>query len=239
MHCESCVSRISEALSKLPGVQDLEVSLQPQQAAIHSEGRLDRETVRKAIQHVGKYEVLDAVESNGHAPGSQPSMDTLPPANAATYYPLLLVLGFLLLATGLLQWRAGVWNVARAMSDFMGCFFVVFAFFKLLDLEGFAGTFSRYDLLAARSTVYARVYPFLELSLGVAYLALSGPQLVWVNVATLVLMTIGSLGVIDTLCRREQIQCACLGTVIQLPMSTVTLIEDAGMALMAAVMLVM
>jgi hypothetical protein len=36
---------------------------------------------------------------------------------------------------------------------------------------------------------------------------------------------------------KTKIQCACLGTVFQLPMSTVTIVEDVGMVLMAAFML--
>jgi copper chaperone CopZ len=239
MHCESCVNRISESLSKLPGVQDLEVTLDPQQAVVQTETRLHRSVVENAVAQAGNYKVVDAVESANGIPSraTQPVDAPATPAAAATYYPLMLVLGFILLGTSILQWRAGTWSSGQAMSDFMGCFFVVFAFFKLLDLNGFAGTFSRYDLVAARSKVYAKIYPFLELALGVAYLV--GRHLFWVNIATLVLMTVGSLGVIVTLRRWEQIQCACLGTVIQLPMSTVTLIEDAGMALMAAIMLAM
>lgn len=234
MHCQACVSRISDSLSKLPGVQDLQVSLDPPEAVVQSTGGLNRHDVESAVAAAGNYRVVEAIATE-NGPATQMATTATTKSAAATYFPLLLVLAFLLLATGLLQWRAGEWNGMTAMSDFMGCFFVVFAFFKLLDLNGFAGTFSRYDLVAARSMVYAKVYPFLELALGVAYLI--GRQLFWVNIATLVLMTVGAVGVIAALRRREQIQCACLGTVIQLPMSTVTLIEDAGMALMAAVML--
>jgi hypothetical protein len=38
--------------------------------------------------------------------------------------------------------------------------------------------------------------------------------------------------------RRAGIHCACLGNVIKLPLSTVSLVEDIGMGLMAAAMLV-
>jgi hypothetical protein len=36
---------------------------------------------------------------------------------------------------------------------------------------------------------------------------------------------------------KQTIRCACLGSVFNLPMSTVTIVEDVGMVLMAAWML--
>ena len=50
-------------------------------------------------------------------------------------------------------------------------------------------------------------------------------------------MGVGTVGVVRTLLARRKIRCACLGTVFNLPMSSVTLVEDVLMAGMAAVML--
>jgi hypothetical protein len=50
-------------------------------------------------------------------------------------------------------------------------------------------------------------------------------------------MVLGSASVIKVLMDKQTIRCACLGTGFNLPMSTVTLIEDGGMAIMSAVML--
>jgi hypothetical protein len=58
-----------------------------------------------------------------------------------------------------------------------------------------------------------------------------------VNSITLIVMVVGAIGVVRSLTQRQQIRCACLGTVFNLPMSVVTLTEDALMAGMAAVML--
>jgi hypothetical protein len=55
--------------------------------------------------------------------------------------------------------------------------------------------------------------------------------------AALILSLVGAVGVIQSVARRQTIQCACLGTVFKLPMSTVTVIENLGMAAMAAWML--
>ncbi|MGC4002218.1 MAG: hypothetical protein QM811_03360 [Pirellulales bacterium] len=123
------------------------------------------------------------------------------------------------------------------MRHFMGGFFVAFAFFKLLDLRGFADAYRMYDVVAERSPAYGFVYPFLELGLGIAYLADVAPTAT--NVATILLMGVGAIGVVRSLLRKQTIRCACLGTVFNLPMSTVTLIEDGGMLAMAATMLAM
>ncbi len=58
------------------------------------------------------------------------------------------------------------------------------------------------------------------------------------NVTTLVLMLVGSVGVFQTLLNKRVIQCVCLGTVLKLPMTKVTLAEDLSMATMAAAMLI-
>jgi Methylamine utilisation protein MauE len=128
-------------------------------------------------------------------------------------------------------------TVQNYATFFMGWFFVIFAIFKLVDLRGFAAGFSMYDLLARRSRFYAIAYPFIELGLGIAYLARYLPQ--WVNLATVILMSLGSAGVINSLRKKQKIHCACLGAWIKLPLGTISLLEDLGMGLMALAMLVL
>ena len=117
----------------------------------------------------------------------------------------------------------------------MGAFFLVFGAFKLLDLSSFANAYSTYDLLATKVRVYGLIYPFLQLALGISYLTRFEPGLT--SVAALALMSLSSAGVARALVQKRKIRCACLGTKIQLPMSTISLIEDVLMAVMAAIML--
>ncbi len=117
----------------------------------------------------------------------------------------------------------------------MAGFFLVFSAFKFLDLSGFADAYASYDLLAKRWRGYGLIYPFLELALGLAYLFRL--ELKSALIATVVLMGFSALGVIQALSERRVLQCACLGTALKLPMSTITLVEDVGMAAMAAAML--
>jgi hypothetical protein len=159
-----------------------------------------------------------------------------PPAEKPTsYYPLLLVLFYLLGVTAAVELVAGHFDPMRAMAHFMAGFFLVFSFFKLLDVRAFADAYGSYDIVAAKWPVYGFVYPFIELTLGVAYLTHVVP--VVTNAVTLVVMGVSAIGVVKALLARRKIRCACLGTVFNLPMSKITLIEDGLMLAMAAGML--
>ena len=154
----------------------------------------------------------------------------------ATYKPLLLVFAYILLVTFAVEYIAGQFDLHRFMPNFMAGFFLVFSFFKMLDLAGFANTYSMYDVLAKRFHAYGYLYPFIELSLGTAYLL--GYRPMFTNVVTLIVMAFSSIGVIIAVMNKQKIKCACLGTGFNLPMTTVTIIEDLLMASMAAWMLV-
>jgi hypothetical protein len=79
------------------------------------------------------------------------------------------------------------------------------------------------------------VYAFVELGLGIAYLVGYNPLIT--NGVTIVVMSISIVGVLQSVLNKKKIQCACLGTVFNLPMSTVTIIEDALMIAMSGAML--
>ncbi len=125
---------------------------------------------------------------------------------------------------GMLQW----------MHYFMGFFLSQFALLKLFNVEGFAEGFKKYDLLAMKCPFYAKAYPFLEAALGLCYLSFR-----FLNPAyfmTVVLSVIGSIGVIRALRKGLDLRCACMGTVLDVPLSTVTLTEDIAMGVMALCM---
>lgn len=152
------------------------------------------------------------------------------------YLPLIVIVGAVALAALAQQSAMGLWDGPTFARRFMGLFLVVFAMFKLFDLSGFADGFQMYDLIGKRLRAYALVYPFLELGLGLAFLANVAP--VRVNLVTLIVFTIGGLGVLVALRQKLEVDCACLGTTLHVPLSTVALVEDLGMALMAAGMLI-
>lgn len=233
MHCGSCVGRATKALA---GFADkVQVTLDPPQAVlrgIHSDAAL--EVMQIALAGAGKYTMEAAAPTFGaNTAGDTGAGDS--DGFFATYKPLLLIGGFLVGVTWLVHAQAPGRHWHEWMSDFMAGFFLVFSFFKLLNLSGFVQAYQGYDLIAAKSAAYAWAYPFIELALGVAYLTRWQPQLT--HAATLAVMLLSAAGVLNALRKRQLIECACLGTVFKLPMSKVTLIEDLSMAAMAAIML--
>lgn len=152
------------------------------------------------------------------------------------YIPLMVIVTLTLLAASAKQFAdPGDWVAMTWMHDFMGFFLVVFSMFKFFNMEGFADGFQMYDLLAKPFRPYAYVYPFIELGLGLGYLSFWQPTAVYW--ATIIVMAFGSLGVFNALRKGLDLECACMGTVLKVPLSTVALLEDLGMATMAALML--
>lgn len=153
----------------------------------------------------------------------------------SAYYPLLLVFAFVAGIATLADLRDGTFDWANVMNWFMGGFFLVFAFFKLLDVPAFVMAFQTYDVVARRVPAYGYAHPLIELGLGLAYLC--GVFPVAINLITIGVMAAGLIGVTQAVLTRRKIQCACLGTVFNLPMSSVTIVENGLMVAMALAMI--
>ncbi len=119
----------------------------------------------------------------------------------------------------------------------MGLFFLTFGLFKIINYKEFIVAYRRYDIFAKRSKLYASTYPFIEIILGILYtLDLFKVPL---NIFTAILMFVSLIGVVQTLQSNKTIMCACLGAVVKLPVTKITLLENLTMGLMALLMLVM
>ena len=114
-------------------------------------------------------------------------------------------------------------------------FFLAFSYFKMINLKEFAMSYSMYDILAKKWKPWWYVYAFIELWLGISYLLNSVPLIT--NIITFVVMSISIIGVIQSVLNKKQIKCACLGAVFNLPMSTITILEDALMIVMSGAMI--
>ena len=243
MHCGSCVGRVQQALESIDGVKKAIVSLSPQEAVVNMSRHLDTATLNRAVQTAGAYSLTEGVQVIDTMKQAEPVMtsslainpDSADAFSLAAYKPLLLILAFIVGVTSLVELREGEFVWMRAMNHFMAGFFLVFSFFKLLDVSGFASSYRMYDIVAKAVPGYGFVYPFIELALGVAYLTGWNPLLT--NSATLLVMGVSLVGVVQSVLSKRKIQCACLGAVFNLPMSTVTIIEDGLMIGMAGVML--
>jgi hypothetical protein len=152
------------------------------------------------------------------------------------YWPLFaLILIAVLAATALTH--GTLKSVFGWMHYFMGFFLCQLAMLKLFHPAGFVEGFQMYDLVAKKFRAYAYLYPFIELALGLAYFSFSYP--IETYLITILVMGVGAIGVILALKKGLDIRCACMGTVLDVPLSTVTLSEDITMVLMACVMLFM
>jgi cation transport ATPase len=241
MHCPACVKRLTDAFQQVPGVRSAHVTLSPPEAHIQSDNGVSVEALDRAARSTGNYFVTAGSAAPpqvaAHHAQHEPETVTASTEPKPSIYPLLLIVGYIAGAVALATWfRSALgWSWHTFMLDFMAGFFLVFSFFKLLDLRGFVDAYQSYDILARPFRPWGFAYPFIELALGIAYLTRF--ELFATNVATLLLMLMGSVGVLRALLKKKAIRCACLGTALNLPMTTVTLVEDVGMAAMAAIML--
>lgn len=209
MTCAGCARKVEATLKTV--VATASVTLDPPRATVDG---ATPAALNSALAQIGSYRVSPV--------GSAFEVPFL----LKTYYPLLLVMALIAIAA-----FAG----ANWMMSFMAGFFLVFGAFKLLDVPAFANSYARYDVIAKLFRPWGYAYPFVEVALGFAFLFWYEMRAAtWI---ALVLSLIGAIGVIRTVLRKETIQCACLGTVFNLPMSTVTIVENLGMAAMAAWML--
>lgn len=239
LRCAACVAKITPLFEGDGRVQHWSVDLASPDKTLSIDGTLTAAEVASRLQSAGYTAVALPPPDFQELPVARTAVASaepeLPAKSLATYWPLLLVVGYLLLVTVGFEGSQGNWETMRAMRHFMAGFFLVFSFFKLLDLRSFAEVFATYDVLAARWPTYGLCYPFLELGLGLTYLLGIFPLAT--NLATMALMGMGLIGISEALFSRRTVRCACLGTGFNLPMSTVTFIENSSMLLMAAGML--
>lgn len=232
LRCDGCVSSIRPLFDAAHGIKSWRADVESPDKVLTVEGdSVNRSQVEDLLGKAG-YQVLDELPTEFQTPIA-PTASEL----KTSYFPLALIVAYILGVVSLVELASGQFDGTRAMTNFMAGFFLVFSFFKLLDVVAFADSYQMYDIIAARSRGYALAYPFIELALGIAYLARFNPTVT--NAVTLVVMLIGTAGVLRTIFSGRKVKCACLGAVFNLPMSYVTLAEDGLMAIMAAAMLLM
>lgn len=260
LNCGRCVEKVAPGLSADTAIESWAVDTSDPRKILTVAGDTDLSDRVHAVLAAAGFAVLGAVDESAddrslvslqanRLDASTVPLDRGPATVAATpprlpsafgrwlatYRPLLLVVGYLLLVVGTVEINAGNFVYERAMANFMGGFFLAFSFFKLLDLPGFVVAFRDYDLVARRLAWYGWCYPFVELALGVA--TLGHWNVVVVHSVTMVVMLVGLVGILQALRARRPVRCACLGTVFNLPMTTVTVVENSVMAVMALTML--
>tara|TARA_B100000886_G_scaffold24456_1_gene15665 strand:+ start:2349 stop:3068 length:720 start_codon:yes stop_codon:yes gene_type:complete len=225
MTCQNCLEEIIGKINSIDGVSNVQVSLETGKTILRSTQEI---TINKLSRILGeKYTISnDKIEFKQHQPKTESKLKAL--------FPLFLIFGYLILATLFLKYLTDV-SLKGTMLYFMGLFFITFSFFKFLDYKGFPVSFSRYDPLAKKSLFYAKIYPFLETFLGISFLF--SWQLPVVLGLTLIVLSITTYGVVQSILNKTAIDCACLGTALKLPMTEATLIENGIMIMMSCILI--
>jgi copper chaperone CopZ len=223
MTCEGCRSSVEDKLGSLDGVDNVQVDLAKGEAVIYSKNPVSFSLIKETLPP--KYSLINEEDVHLDIHGDE----TIKVSKIKQLKPLFIILGYIFIASILLNYKN--WNSSNAMLDFMGLFYIVFSFFKILDIKGFSMSFRMYDPFAKRAPIYGYIYPFIEVLLGIMFLTRFE-----VNIAlvlTVIILGVTTIGVTQTLLNKRAIKCACLGTTLNLPMTEATFIENMLMIIMA------
>ena len=226
MTCGSCEAKVKSALLSVKNVTSVDVTKDNNAAIITMDKHIALPELQSALED--KYQI-SAIQHD----------ETVEQTKSwfVTYKPVLLIFTYIFSATTLLELMAESIDISRWMRHFMAGFFLTFSFFKMLNLQGFKDSYLMYDIIARKFSAWGYVYAFTELLLGIAFLINFNPIIT--NSVTFVVMSVSIIGVLKTVLDKKTIKCACLGDVFNLPMSTVTIIEDGLMIVMSLGMLIM
>tara|TARA_Y100000768_G_scaffold24617_1_gene16609 strand:- start:179 stop:928 length:750 start_codon:yes stop_codon:yes gene_type:complete len=230
MTCDGCKASIENSLNLLDQVRSSNADIRLGELMLN----LKKDVSLKSLQNaIPKKYIINEEISLPKKP-SEISRDlTNRDSKLKQLKPLFLILFYISSASVLINYQN--WNLKKFMLDFMGLFFICFSFFKMLDLEGFSKSFRVYDPLAKKASFYGILYPFVETILGVMFLMKI--EVFSALILSIFVLGLTTIGVIKILISRQSIQCACLGSVLKLPMTEATLIENAIMIFMSIFML--
>ena len=214
MTCENCKKGVLSKLNAIPEIEHVEIDLKSGFTKIEVDSKRSFSSLEKVLG--SKYAVKDL---NNEVKFSK----------LKELFPLFLI--FVYLIFGALYLERSDLNLDELMLSFMGLFFIVFSFFKFLGYKSFPSSFATYDPVAKVIPFYGWLYPFIETILGISFLLRL--ELNLVLIVTLVILSVTTFGVLKSLKSKDQIKCACLGTVLNLPMTEATLIENLLMIFMS------
>tara|TARA_E500000178_G_scaffold47382_1_gene42663 strand:- start:945 stop:1658 length:714 start_codon:yes stop_codon:yes gene_type:complete len=226
MTCEGCKSSVEGKLGSLDGVDNVQVDLARGEAVIYSKNPVSFSLIKETLPP--KFSLI-----NEEGVNSNNADLTIKESKIKQLKPLFIILSYILIASILLNYKN--WNSTNAMLDFMGLFYIVFSFFKILDIKGFSMSFKMYDPLAKKVSIYASIYPFIEILLGIMFL--TRYEVNTALILTVLVLGITTIGVTQTLVNKRSIKCACLGTTLNLPMTEATFIENTLMIIMSFILI--
>ena len=144
------------------------------------------------------------------------------PMEETSYVPVVAVFSVALLLT---------LSTGFGVMGFMGFSLCLLAMLKLMNIESFVDGFIKYDLIAQTRRAYGKLYPFLELGIGLSFL--SGAL---INLGALLAIGMGFAGGYSIYkaiyIEKRDLNCACIGGGSKAPLGVVSISENAIMVLM-------
>ena len=228
MTCQGCADNIQSGLNNQSFVTKANVSLQESKLTIEADSGIDINSLNSIVTTLGNYKL-------------RPNTTNIL-SEIINYFtskkPIVIALSIVILSSLALQTSEETFSLNKWFMSYMGIFFIIFSFLKLLNVSGFSMTFKKYDLISKIIPAYANSYPFIELSLGIIFLTQTQSILIYANVLTLIFMISQTIGIIRSLSKSEQIQCACMGSAVDVPLSSLTVAENIIMIAMATYMII-
>ena len=230
MTCNGCKTIVENSLNLLDQVISCNADIRLGELTL----RLNEDISLKSLQNViPKKYIINEQISLPKIPGEIQDDVTNRGYKLKQLKPLFIILFYITSSSILINYQN--WNSNKFMLDFMGIFFISFSFFKMLDLEGFSESFKMYDPLAKKISVYGVLYPFIETALGLMFLMKI--EVFSALILSVFVLGLTTIGVVKVLISKKSIQCACLGSVLKLPMTEATFIENIIMIFMSIFML--
>ena len=232
MTCQGCKAKVDFLLSKIDGINHIDINLEAGEANLDTNKKINNQEIIDALKDYPKYQFIEneALKATSFIDEFEEQKSW-----AQTYKPILIIFGYVSGISFIVGLQGTSFDLMLSMRVFMAGFFITFSFFKMLDLNGFAQSYAMYDIVAQKFKAWGYIYAFIELGLGIAFITNFNPY--FINIFTAIIMSISIIGVLISVFNKRKIQCACLGAVFNLPMSTVTIIEDALMIVMSLAML--
>ena len=241
MTCESCTNSIKIAILSAYPQSNVELSLNSSELLITTDSEITLSKLNEIVRVLGNYEIRNkkTIPNNFIRFDLETKDKTL--LNAIYNYfndkkPLLVAL-FVVIASSICLSINTINDdfFDKFISYYMGMFFIIFSFLKLLNVKSFASSFSGYDIISKKIYKYSLIYPFIELILGLYYL--SGNSDLFVSVFVIAIMLSQTYGVINVIFNKKNVRCACMGETINLNISEVTLLENIVMMFMSSYMI--
>ena len=124
----------------------------------------------------------------------------------------------------------------EVINNSMGTILIIFGLLKIINLTQFVDIFQKYDIISKKITIYAYLYPFIEIILGLSLIFKY--KLKIINSIIIISMLINIISVSITLSQGQKLRCGCLGSFLHIPLSYVTLSENIIMLFMSTYTLI-